>query len=312
MSPFQAYPFIWYQNTNIGTYVFLDYSPGGGVNTLSVFTQRTINVTYECEAHEVTKNGNGSFDNIEVANIGQIYVSQILPNSTTFFNNDNTRCPNGNPRCSVIEVLETSTTQPWYYKCNMTLGVTQNDPNNLSFVSDTMAYYATTSIAGGGFVGSVNEADTVLQSAQLFPQSSPFGFPAAGDENSMGQAIGSFTLGAIAVAGIYNPDQFYIGQTPAEGQQLTIGHHLTFYGILALILIFQAIFIIIVAIWANKVKVGDDSHLAMAVLMRPIADRLDDIGHGNKTKAFKKAKKQVKVKYERDPITALWSFKMKN
>ena len=304
---------IWYKNnTDYGTYVFLDYSPGGGLNTLSIYTERTINATYQCESHEVTKYGNGSFDYVDVANIGQIYVSQHLPNSTTFFNNDNTTCPDGSLRCTVIEVLETSSTQPWYYRCNMTLGVTQNDPQNLSFVSDMMAYYATASIAEGGFVGDVDEAGTVLQSAQIFPQSSIFGAPAGGDKDAMGQTIGLFTLGAVAVAGVYNPPKFYNGQTPIEGQQLTIGHHFTFYGILALILFFQAIFIIIVAIWANKVKVGEDSHLGMAVLMRPIADMLDDIGHGKETKAFKKAKKQVKVKYERDPITALWSFKMKN
>jgi hypothetical protein len=152
----------------------------------------------------------------------------------------------------------------------------------------------------------------VVQSAQIFPQSSFFGSPAAGNKDQMAWAIGLFTLGSIAVAGNYNPRQFYIGQTPAEGQHLTIGHHLNFYGILALILILQAIFIIIVAVWANKVKVGDESHLGMAVLMRQIADRLDDIGYGKETKAFKKAKKHVKVKYEKDPITALWSFKMKN
>lgn len=128
----------------------------------------------------------------------------------------------------------------------------------------------------------------------------------------MGWYIGLFALGSIAVAGNYNPRQFYNGQSPAEGQHLTIGHHLNFYLILALILVFQAIFIIVVAVWANKVKVGEESHLGMAVLMRPIADRLDDIGHGKETKAFKKAKKHVKVKYEKDPITALWSFKMKN
>lgn len=190
--------------------------------------------------------------------------------------------------------------------------MTQNDPQNLSFVGDVMAYYATASIAQGGFVGYVDTAGTVVQTAQIFPQSSIFGATANGDKNMMGITIGYFALGAIAVAASYNPSKFYIGQTPTEGQHLTIGHHLTFYGILALILFFQAIFIIIVAVWANKVKVGEDSHLGMAVLMRPIADRLDDIGHGKETKAFKRAKKQVKVKYERDPITSLWSFKMKN
>jgi hypothetical protein len=304
---------VWYQpNTTFGTYIFFDGNSGGGLKPVSVFTQRTINATYECESHEVTKYGDGSVGYIEVANIGQVFVSLHLPKSTTFFNNNNTTCTSGNPRCTVIEVFETSSTQPWYYRCDITLGMTQNDPSNLSYVSDTMAYYATGSIQGGGYVAGIDDAGTVLQSAQLFPQSSFFGSPAAGETDTMGMSISLFTLGAIAVAGIQNPNRFYIGQTPTEGQELTIGHHLTFYGILALMLILQAIFIIIVAVWANKVKVVDDSQLKMAVLLRPIADRLDDISHGKETRALKKAKKQIKVKYERDLITAAWSFKMKS
>ena len=302
---------IWYLNNNFtyGTYIFFDNNPGGGVNTLSVFTERTINVTTECESYAVT---NGTSNNIEVANIGEVYVSLILPNATTFFTNNNTMCPDESWRCNVIEVLETSPTQPWYYRCNVSLGMTQNDPEKLSFVSDTMAYYATAAIAGAGYAFDANEAGTIVQSAQMFPHSSFFGAPQAGDKDLMAWYIGLYSLGSIAVAGNYNPRRFYNGQTPAEGQHLTIGHHLNFYLILALILLFQAIFIIVVAVWANKVKVGEESHLGMAVLMRPIADRLDDIGHGRETKAFKKAKKHINVKYEKDPITALWSFKMKN
>ncbi|KIN03201.1 hypothetical protein OIDMADRAFT_119695 [Oidiodendron maius Zn] len=304
---------IWYldNNNNSGTYIFFDNSPGGGPDTLSVFTERTINVTYECESYAVTKFGNGMFSTIEVAGIGEVNVSLSLPNATTFFNNNNTVCPDESLRCNVIEVLETSPTQPWYYRCNVSLGMTQNDPENLSFISDTTAYYATVAMAGGGYSVDIDDAGTI-QSAQIFPQSSFFGTPLAGNKDLMGWFIGLYSLGSIAVAGNYNPRQFYNGQTPAEGQHLTIGHHLFFYLILALILGFQAIFIIVVAVWANKVKVGEESHLGMAVLMRPIADRLDDIGHGRETKAFKKAKKHVKVKYEKDPITALWSFKMKN
>ena len=306
---------VWYRNdTDFGTYIFFDNSPGGGIDTISIFTERTISGTYECESHEVLGIVNGSSAYIKVANIGQVFVSLQLQYSTTFFNNNNTgiQCADEGLRCSVIEVLEMSTTQPWYYKCFMTLGTTQNDPDGLSFVSDNMARYATASIASGGYVGEVDNNPSVLQSAQIIPQSSYFGSPLGGDKDLMARNIAFYTLGAIAVAGIYNPSQFHNGQTPSEGQQLTIGHHINFYGILALILIFQALFIVIVAVWANKVKVTKDSHLGMAVMMRPIANRLDDISNGRETKAFKKAKKNIKVKYEKDPITALWSFKMKN
>lgn len=305
--------YVFYNNdTGVQNFVFFDSSPDGGINAVQTFSGRNINVTYECESHEVTANGNGYFTDVEVANIGQVYVSQILPNGTTFFNNDNTTCPDNRPRCTVIEVLETSETQPWYYRCNITLGITQDDPQNVSFVSDAMADYATGSIAEGGFFGPVDKDGTVLQSAQVIPQSSLFGSTAGGDTDDMGLQIAYFAVGSIAMAAYFNPSKFFEGQTPSSGQQLTVGHAVWFIGILFLILFFQALFIIIVAVWANSVKVGPDTPLGMSVLMRPIADKLDDIGHGRETKAFKKAKKNTLVKYEKDPRSGSWSFKMRD
>lgn len=186
--------------------------------------------------------------------------------------------------------------------------------NNLQTVSDNMAAFAAGSIAQGGWVGSASDDvnGPVLQSAQIFPQSSFFGSPYVGDQVAMGEYLTLYAVGSIAVASLYNPSQNYTGTAPTTGQQLTVGHALSFLGILALLLIFQLIFIIIVAIWANKVKVGPDESLGMSVLLRPIADRLDDLGDGRETKAMKKAKKQIKVKYERDMISGLWLFKMKN
>ena len=298
--------YIFYNNeTTYGTFVFFDQNPGAtSSNVINIYTSRTINATYDCESHEVISGGNGTVSPIEVADIGSVAVSQSLPNSTTFFTNGHS-CPDLDPRCAVIEVFETSETQPFYYRCNITLGKTQGDPKNLSFVNDNMAYFATAAIAEGGYV------DVTLQKAQIFPQNSIFGAPAGGDKDIMGSNLGYYALGAIMVAAIYNPSQYYEGTTPSQGQQLSIGHSLTFVGLLILLLLCQLVFIIIVAVWANKVKVGEDSPLGMSVMMRPIADKLDDISQGKETKALKRAKRQTMVKYEKDPISGMWSFKMK-
>ena len=168
-----------------------------------------------------------------------------------------------------------------------------------------MATYATAAIAQGGYV------DQTLQTAQIFPQSSIFGQPQAGNKDDMGTLVAWYAISAIIGAAIYNPNQYYEGTAPSQGQQLTIGHAVTFIGLLLLLLLCQLIFVIIVAVWANRVKVGEDSPIGMSVMMRPIADKLDDIGHGKETKALKKAKKHTMVKYEKDPINGVWSFKMK-
>jgi hypothetical protein len=60
---------------NSGTFVFGDTNPA---NSLSVFTDRSINITYSCDAHEVTAGGNSTSSEI-VADIGQVYVAQRIP-----------------------------------------------------------------------------------------------------------------------------------------------------------------------------------------------------------------------------------------
>lgn len=111
---------LWYDwDANSIEFIFSD-SPPSGLGTFSIYTNRTINITYECEAHKVTQNGNGTFNYIAVQDIGDVYVSHKVPNSTTFFTNatdDGNYCLNNNPRCSIVEAFEASDSDPWYYKC---------------------------------------------------------------------------------------------------------------------------------------------------------------------------------------------------
>jgi len=72
---------------------------------------------------------------------------------------------------------------------------------------------------------------------------------------------------------------------------------------------FQFIFIVIVAIFANRVKVGPDNHLGMSLLLRPIADALEGVSSGKENSAFRDAKKRTNVKYEK-AVHGRWIFKM--
>jgi hypothetical protein len=268
----------------------------------SVYTARTINSTYVCEAHKVTKGGDGSTADIQVESIGDVTVYETVANATTFFVAEDSTCAD-NVRCQVVQVFEASNTDPWYYKCNVTMSNTFNDPSNVSFISDDMAQIAVSSIAQTGFV------DASGETGEIYPQDSPWGIPLAGDSSAMGMTIASFGIGAIAGASIYNPFTWYNGSAPSQGVYLELGHPYPFYLILGLICGCHFFFLIVVAFSANRVMVGPEEALSMALLLRPIADALDGVSGGKENKAFKDAKRSTMVKYEKAP-NGRWTMKM--
>ncbi|TVY84111.1 hypothetical protein LSUE1_G002086 [Lachnellula suecica] len=285
-------------------YQFLN-SPAGtsiGFDTFSMYTERTINMTYTCESHKVTANGNGTFNEIEVANIGTVYVSHKVPNATSFFTNmplidgsdsirDYNRC--GNDRCTIVEAFEASNSDPWYYKCNITTGHTLNDQQNVSFISDDMAFKAGSSIAQIGYT------DDSGQEVQIYPQGSPWGKPLHGNTTDMGMAIATFAIGAIGGADTYNPRTSFLGTVPSQGFILDMGHQKFFYSIIALIIFCHFLFASIAAVLANRVMVGPAGHLGMSLLLRPIADALEGVSGGRINSAYKDATKNTFTRYEK-------------
>lgn len=269
----------------------------------TVYSDRTIRANYSCTAHQVTAGGNGTSKEIEVATIGKIAVSNVHPRGLTFFTDQNNTCP-GDPRCSIVQAFEASDTRPWYYKCSIAFGKTTNDTAGYSTISDQMAYIAGSSIAQMGY------SDTSGQEAQVYPGNSLWGIAVNGNEQVMGQTIATFALGSIAGASFYNPRRYYTGRAPSQGYRLEVGHPRFFYLIIGLICVCQLIFCVIVAVLSNRVRVGPDSHLRMALLLRPIADALDGVSNGKENAAFMNAKKTTKVKYEK-AMNGKWVLNMK-
>jgi len=300
---------LWYDNTtNYLEFTFSD-SPaqsstnGGQGSVFSAYSARKINITFVCEAHEVLEHGNGAFNNITVAEIGIVSVDSVVPNSVTYFTNLGNVCEPGNFRCSIVEAFEASETNPYYYKCNVTLGLTQNDPRSLSFISDAMAYKATSAIAQPGYI------DAWGQEYQIYPNKSTWGTPSQGDQNVIGFKIAAFALGSIAGASLFNPYTYYEGMAPSQAFSLTLNHPFYFYLIIGLICACQLFFCLIVAVLANRVMVGPDEHLAMSLLLRPIADSLEAVSGGRQNKAYKDAKKSTTVRYEK-AMNGRWILNM--
>ncbi|KAL5328105.1 hypothetical protein ACEPPN_005813 [Leptodophora sp. 'Broadleaf-Isolate-01'] len=273
------------------------------LGTFSVYTSRTIKVSYDCSAYMVTANGNGTMDDPVVETLGNMTVSQTVPDSTTYLTHENHLCDSSN-RCSIVEAFEASDTDPWYYICNITLGETQNDPNNVSFISDYMAQIATASIAQVGYT------DYLGVASQIYPRDSPWGTTANGSTDVIGMAMSVFAMGTIAGATMYNPYTNYIGDAPKQGVYLHVGHPYFFYLIISLICGCHLLFIVIVAVLTNRVMVGPDGHLSMSLLLRPIADALNGVSGGKENKAFRDAKRNTTVLYEKGRNGKRWQLNM--
>ncbi|KAK0102798.1 hypothetical protein ONS95_006395 [Cadophora gregata] len=273
-------------------HTFSDSPTDEPIGTFSVYTSRTIKVTYDCSAYPVTANGTGTSIDLVVETLGNMTVEETVPDSTTFLTHDNHTCAD-NQRCSVVEAFEASETDPWYYVCNITLGETQKDPYNVSYISDHMAQIATASIAQVGYT------DYLGVASQIYPRDSPWGSTANGSTDEIGLAISVFALGTIAGATMYNPYTSYIGSAPSQGVYLHVGHPYFFYLIIGLICGCHLIFIVVVAVLTNRVMVGPDGHLSMSLLLRPIADALNGVSGGKENKAFRDAKRNTTVLYEK-------------
>lgn len=213
----------------------------------------------------------------------------------------------GNDRCQVVQALESSTTEPWYYVCNVTLSNTFGDPMNISYVSDSMAKIAASAIAQTGF------ADENGESSQLYPPDSAWGTAFNGSSDLMGLSLANFALGAIAGASVQNLQNTYFGiyngNAPNLGVILQVSHPKLFYLTLGAIAGAHLFFMALVAYLANRVKVGPEGTLSMALLLRPIADALDGVSGGKKNQALKDAKKNTMIRYEKGP-NGRWKMNM--
>ena len=291
-SIYQSNISIWADSTVV-QFVFSD-SPTGSEypGSSSIYTSRTINSTWACDSYNVT-GWDGSSADLEVANLGNVTVYQpLIRNALNVWVAANSKCE-GNDRCQVVQAFEAFSTAPYYYKCNISMSLTYNDPLNVSYISDDMAQIATSAIAQTGFF------DVDGKTGQAYPPESVWGLQPAGDADFLGSNMAIFSMGAIAGAAENNKYTSYQGNAPSPGVILQVGHQKLFYTILGAITATHLVFLWLVAYLANRVMVGPEGALSLALLLRPIADALDGVSNGEKNQAFKDAMKNTMVRYEK-------------
>ncbi|KAI0996712.1 hypothetical protein K3495_g11472 [Podosphaera aphanis] len=287
-------------NRKFAEFFFFDTPEGYSLDgPLSAFTDRKINVTHECDAFHVLKGGDGRDNIITVETIGAVNITHSVPSSTAFLTRKDNSCE-GNPRCLIVEVFESSLTNPWYYVCNVSFGQTQNDPENITPISNFMAQIAIGSIAQIGFKDSNGLA------LQIYPRDSPWGQAANGDPDQIGITIAVFSLSAILGSARYNPPIKYTGTVPTPGFALKVNHERYFYGIMAMICSFHFISVIVWAILSNRVKVQLGGPISISRLLAPLDESLSRV----KGKTLREVKQQTFVRYTKDPHReGQWYFK---
>lgn len=271
------------------TFVFLDQHKTDR-GDFSIYTDRSINTTWNCQSWIVVQGGNGTLNEITAlgdANGRTFPVSLPTtsgPDQTTYFTDPNATC---GPGCSIVEAFEASLLESWYYQCNITVGTVQNATLPEHEIGGSLRNMAAGGIALKGY-----GLDLTLLGAkqyQIYPSPSVYGKPQGGNEQDIGRLIGQFAIGVIATAAIYSNTSTWLtvqGDQPQLGSQLDVERWLYVWLILGLIIAAQGIGFVLTAFWANRVVVKDNSVFSTATLLRSIMLELDGSGNSAGSEAI--------------------------
>lgn len=95
---------------------------------------------------------------------------------------------------------------------------------------------------------------------------------------------------------------------PSQGTYLKVGHRKYLAVILGLISGCHLIFVLVVAGLANKAKIGPDNHLKMAIMLKPVAERLEGLSSNAKNeKPYEAAVTSTRARWERG-VNGKWGL----
>ncbi|KAK8879477.1 hypothetical protein PGQ11_000771 [Apiospora arundinis] len=235
---------------------------------ISVTTKRTIDATTRCNGWPIVAGGDGSGKSISVAmpqgNTNVSIPVRVGISATLYMRNTSQTCGNG---CSQLSAFEASSTAPWYYQCNTTLGPVVNDLLPEHRASNNLTILLAGAIALQGYAASSFAEDPVLQ-YQTYPSESFFGSAVNGTTDGLAHIISRFTIGAMAAFADNNNFVQVPGEAPRRGIELNITHPSIILFIFLLIIGMTLTLEIAMAVWANRVVLPPDSPLAVAQVLR--------------------------------------------
>lgn len=248
---------------------FYESTPANVSYYLMAATNRSISTASSCQSWKVTQGGSGEQDNITIADGNNTKIripTKNGPDQTTYMV-DPTK--DQHVGWSVITAFEASGTDPWFYRCNVTVGPVVNAVIKEHQLGDNIKLMAPAAIALQGYGSStVGTNSTNRAQFQSYPAEAFFGSPAAGDKVYMGLTTSIFASGVILATTQANSNINATGRLPVQGITLDINKWAYVHLVLGLIMGLQLLFALISIFLSNRVMVRDHSHFGEAALLR--------------------------------------------
>ncbi|KAF6832189.1 hypothetical protein CPLU01_06288 [Colletotrichum plurivorum] len=255
---------------------YVDDDDGGDAGSLMVVaTNRSLNSTATCRSWRVISGGDGAQDSISLETSGDGPRDVLLPvrggiDQTTFMTNTSLSCGGG---CAIVSAFEAAGPgQSWYYTCNVTVSRVDNGTLPEHEASAELRSMAAASIALQGSGVSSLDSDDIQY--QVYPAESVFGLPVKGLNDSMAMLMARFAIGTVAICGQSNSPVVIDGFAPVKGFHLVVDHWDYIYMILVSIALGQFVLAVATAWIAGRIEIPEGGPIAMAQVLRPIAQRL--------------------------------------
>jgi hypothetical protein len=292
-----------YCDLNSCQYIFYEATPDSLSYYQDVATNRSISTQATCQGWKVLKGGDGTQHTIviDTPNRTEFTIPALNGGAQTTFMVDPDR--GSGPTWGHVLAFEASSTDPWFYNCNITIGPVTNVEHPAQDVGVNVTTLAASAIALQGYGAStlgVNSNSTRHFQFQSYPAESFYGAAQGGNTTGMGQLMAAFAVGVVAITAQVNTNINAPGLLPLKGIELDINHWYFVHLILGLTVGLQLLLAVIAAAIASKVTVRDHSCVGLAAALQPLLWRLDNSGGGRMTcekRIFEKLGDGIRVSY---------------
>ncbi|KAF4975457.1 hypothetical protein FZEAL_7754 [Fusarium zealandicum] len=233
-------------------FVFQESSPNPNKYDLIVSTNRSVEAVGRCRSWKVTSGGSGNQSTITIADDSRSEVELMAVNGvdqTTFMFDASS---DQGTTWSEVTAFEASTSNAWYYRCNVSFGPVINAARKEHELGVNITALASSSIALQGYGASSLSSSNSSQQFQSYPAESTYGEPQKGSVGGMGVLMAAFSVGAVAVASQASNGIVVQGLRPLNGVVLEISHWKFVHLILGLTLGVQLLLGVGIAILSNQ------------------------------------------------------------
>ena len=272
-------PFAYFAGPDYFQYFFMESSANNESNSnpINFYSNRSIKTSGSCFTYPVLDNVNGSSQKFTVQKDGAPFTpdfESIGPNSTTYYTQLDMTCGD---RCKEICAYENNGAAAFYYECNITVSTVSNVTYPSQNVSVANALMAAGAIGLQGYQQYSGSQPT--SQYQQFPAQSTYG-TFVGDGADMASLMSQFAIGVFVTADtIMQPIETPVtGLLPLQGVQLSVDNLVGMWAIFISIVVSHLVLFIVGSLMANRVIVVDDSYLAVALLLRPVTEKMANQG----------------------------------